>query len=228
MYSCATRPPPISGVRMPRAVRGGPRTRSAVSARAKRREPSLAAYSVSSRATRRRVPRRAFPERMQAASSCPSCIFRLTPTSSSPCHTQAVRLHRASQLLSPVAPVLVHTIAAIAKHLVQRRSIVVWGHHCRPTPTLKPIEPVPRLHRRPPRRRRWSSGCRSAVPLYYLAGTFSSLSNPRNGTLGKPRPLLGPFPTKLGLPLVRFRRFPSLATARHYIARSEVFLGAVT
>jgi hypothetical protein len=79
MYSCATRPPPISGVRMPRAVRGGPRTRSAVSARAKRREPSLAAYSVSSRATRRRMPRRAFPERMQAASSYPPCIFRLTP-----------------------------------------------------------------------------------------------------------------------------------------------------
>jgi hypothetical protein len=64
---------------MRRAVRGGPRTRSGVSARAKRREPSLAVFSASSRATRRCVLRRASPERMQAASSCPSCVFRLTP-----------------------------------------------------------------------------------------------------------------------------------------------------
>jgi hypothetical protein len=124
-YSCATRPPPVSGVRMPRAVRGGPRMRSAVSARAKHREPSLAAYFASSRATRRCVPRHAFPERMQTTSSCPSCIFRLTPTSSSPCHTCTVRLHRASQLPSPVTPVRVHAIATTAKHLFQRRSVVV-------------------------------------------------------------------------------------------------------
>jgi hypothetical protein len=213
---------------MRRAVRGGPRTRSGVSARAKRREPSLAAFSTSSRATRRCMLRRASPERMQAASSCPSCVFRLTPTSSSSCHTRAVRLHRASQLLSPVSPVRLHAIATTAKHLVQRRSVIVWDYPCRPTPSVEPTGPVARLHCRPPRRRQWSSSCKSAVPTYYLAGTFSGLSNPRNGTFGKPRPLLGPFPAKPGVSLTGFRRFPSLAASRDYIARSEVFLGAGT
>jgi hypothetical protein len=63
------------------------------------------------------------------------------------------------------------------------------------------------------------------VPTYYLVGTFSGLSNPRNGTLGKPRPLLGPFPAKPGLSLTEFRRFPSLAAARDYIALIQFFSG---
>jgi hypothetical protein len=63
------------------------------------------------------------------------------------------------------------------------------------------------------------------APLRITVGTSFGLTNPRNGTLGKPRPLLGLSPAKPDLPLAGFRRFPSLAAARDYIARSEVFLG---
>jgi hypothetical protein len=100
---------------MRRAVRGGPRTRSGVSARAKRREPSLAAFFASSRATRRCVLRRASPERMQAASSCPSCVFRLTPTSSSSCHTR-------SSLTSCVAALVARFSRPPARHCYHRQA----------------------------------------------------------------------------------------------------------
>jgi hypothetical protein len=80
--------------------------------------------------------------------------------------------------------------------------------------------------------------CRAAWPLAIgprrtnrrsaTAGHRQSILRPPDhlkSTLGKPRPLLGPFPAKPNLPLAGFWRFPSLAAARDYMARSEVFLG---
>jgi hypothetical protein len=118
--------------------------------------------------------------------------------------------------------------------IIRRRASSLTPHHPAsgtPEPPHSSTSPSsitsspPREHAR---RSRSLHDCGFAPPPYYLAGTSFGLSNPRNGTLGEPRSLIDPFPAKHDLPLAGFRRFPSLATARDYIARSEVFLGART
>jgi hypothetical protein len=68
--------------------------------------------------------------------------------------------------------------------------------------------------------------CPASPPA--IAGTSTDLRTASNGILGEPTPFTRPFLAKPGLPLAGFRWFPSLAAARDYIARSEVFLGART
>jgi hypothetical protein len=83
----------------------------------------------------------------------------------------------------------------------------------RPQSTHTPVSPATRPPPLPPSRgdrSRGGHGCRA--PPSTAAGTSSDPSNHRNGTLGEQG----------------FRRSPSLAATRGYIARSEFFSGART
>jgi hypothetical protein len=105
----------------------------------------------------------------------------------------------------------------------------VHRHHLRlPTPSLNP----PKLHLAEhswlARWNRCWGGLRSVAPPFSIAGASSDLRTASNGTLGEHTPFPHPFLSKPGPPLAVFRRFPLLAAARDYIARSEIFLGART
>jgi hypothetical protein len=161
---------------------------------------------------------------MQAASSCPSCVFRLTPTSSSSCHTR-------SSLTSCVAALVARFSRPPARHCYHRQAPCPASFRRRVRLPLSSYT-LSRANRAgskapPPAtspktvRQRLQIGCADILPRRHLLRS----PNPRNGTLGKPRPLLGPFPAKPGLSLTEFRRFPSLAAARDYIALIQFFSG---
>jgi hypothetical protein len=95
-------------------------------------------------------------------------------------------------------------------------------------PTLQFLRPPDHLPCRPSHgdKSRGGYGCRA--PPSTAVGTSSDPSNHRNRTLGEQGSLPHPFPAKNSLPLAGFRRSPSLAATRGYIARSEIFPGART